>query len=177
MIEDQKRQHRRMNQTPSPSRSGFTLAEMVGVLMLMTTIIGMVATLTGRALTKYAHTMDRAMAIRMDSYWMERFRRDVHLATDSTIDPSGQSLVLISNPNESIEYTSTDTQLIRRRTIYGRMLSEEVLQHSMRYRFQRKPMPKGDLIVASSETSKESSDQFDSAEILARLGCQRKEIK
>ena len=165
--------YRRMKSTRPRPRNGFTLAEMVGVLILTTTIIGMVATLTGKALSKYTHTIDRAMAVRMDSYWMERFRSDVHFATDSTIDPTGQSLQLAGEQNETIEYYSTDTQLIRRRSLGGQIRSEETLRTPLRFRFQRKPMANCDLMIASSE----SSDPIDSCEIHARLGCQRRQIR
>ena len=111
--------------TTTNRRSGYTLVEMLAVLMLVSSLITMVGVLLRRSLVGYSQTIDRAFQIQATDRWTERLRNEVHHARDAVVSDDHLSLTLRIDKLESINYTYDGNAIIRQRIVDGRLNSVE----------------------------------------------------
>ena len=106
-------------------KRGYTLIEMVAVLILISTLIPIVGSLLRRSLTAYSQTLDRAFQVQASDRWTERLRHEIHQANNAIISDDQLSLTLRMSDQESILYFQNGTATARQRRIAERTLVTE----------------------------------------------------
>ena len=84
-------------------KRGYTLIEMIAVLILVSTLIPIIGSLLRRSLSAYSQTLDRAFQVQARDRWAERLRREIHQAVDANISDDQLSLTLTMSSQESIQ--------------------------------------------------------------------------
>ncbi len=106
-------------------RMGHTLIELAAVLVLLSTLTGIVGALLRRSLVGYAQTVDRALELRLTDAWMERLRSEINEASEAQVDTEGSVLVLKVVDGETIQYGHDESGTVRQRTVNDRTLALE----------------------------------------------------
>lgn len=106
-------------------RMGHTLIELAAVLVLLSTLTGIVGALLRRSLVGYSQTVDRAFEMRLTDAWMERLRSEINEASDANIDADGSVLVLKVADRETLQYGHDESGTTRQRTVDDRTLAIE----------------------------------------------------
>ncbi len=101
-------------------KRGYTLIEMIAVLILISALIPIVGSLLRRSLFAYSQTLDRAFQVQASDRWTERLRHEIHQATNAIISDDQLSLTLRMSAQESIKYFQNGTATARQRRIAER---------------------------------------------------------
>ena len=123
--------------TQNKRRDGYTLIEMLAVLMLVSTLITMVGVLLRRSLVGYSQTIDRAFQIQASERWTERIRNEIHQAEDAVVSDDHLSITLRISETESTMYTNDGDATIRQRIANGRVQSVELSPWRSSLRFAK----------------------------------------
>ena len=126
-------------------RMGHTLIEMAAVLVLLSTLTGIVGALLRRSLVGYSQTVDRAFEMRLTDVWMERLRSEINEAGEANVDADGSVLVLKVADRETIQYCHDEIGTNRQRTVNDRTLAMERI-HWPAPRFAKKETNKCSMI-------------------------------
>ena len=106
-------------------RMGHTLIELAAVLVLLSTLTGIVGALLRRSLVGYSQTVDRAFDLRLTDVWMERLRSEINEASEANVDADGSALALKVADRETIQYGHDESGTTRQRTVNDRKLAME----------------------------------------------------
>ena len=131
-------------------RLGHTLIEMAAVLVLLSTLSGIVGALLRRSLVGYSQAVDRAFDVRATDFWLERMRNEINEASEATVDADGTSLVLKVANHETIHYGRDESGTTRQRTVNDRTLALERI-HWPTTRFEKRnsdACPMIDVVIA-----------------------------
>lgn len=126
-------------------RMGHTLIEMAAVLILLSTLTGIVGALLRRSLVGYSQTVDRSFEMRLTDVWMERLRAEINEASNANVDADGSVLVLKVSDRETIQYGHDESGTTRQRTVDDRTLAMERI-HWPAPRFAKKDSDTGSII-------------------------------
>ncbi len=132
---------------------GYTLIEMIAVLILVSALIPIVGSLLRRSLSAYSQTLDRAFQVQASDRWTERLRHEIHQATNAIISDDQLSLTLRMSAQESILYFQNGTATARQRRIAERILVLERSPWPAPLRFKQLDSPVCPLIEVSVEPS------------------------
>jgi len=113
-------------------RSGYTLVEMVTVIGLMTSILGLASVLMRRSVACYSQSLEQATALATQERWCERIRSDLSQSDLATISDDAKSLTLVMSETERIQYEIVESGLTRQRTLSGRTLPIESWKRRIR---------------------------------------------
>lgn len=127
-------------------KRGYTLIEMVAVLILISTLIPIVGSLLRRSLTAYSQTLDRAFHVQASDRWTERLRHEIHQASNAIISDDQLSLTLKMSSQESILYFQNGTATARQRRLAERTLVIERSPWPSPLRFKKTDSPVCPLI-------------------------------
>jgi len=133
-------------------RIGHTIIEMAAVLVLLSTLTGIVGALLRRSLVGYSQAVDRAFDVRATDFWMERLRSEINEASEATVDADGSSLVLRVADRETMHYGHDERGTTRQRIVNDRTLPLERI-HWPPPRFEKKHSDTCsmiDVIIASN---------------------------
>ena len=106
-------------------RMGHTLIELAAVLVLLSTLTGIVGALLRRSLVGYSQTVDRAFDLRLTDVWTERLRAEINEASEANVDADGSVLVLKVADRETIQYGQDESGTTRQRTVNDRKMAME----------------------------------------------------
>ncbi len=135
-----------------PTRKrGYTLIEMVAVLIVISAIVPIVGSLLRRSLTAYSQTLDRAFQVQASDRWTERLRHEIHQASHTIISDDQQSLTLKMSAQESILYFQDGITTARQRRLAERTLVIERSPWPSPLRFKQLDSPVCPLIEVSVE--------------------------
>jgi hypothetical protein len=109
-------------------RMGHTLIEMAAVLVLLSTLTGIVGALLRRSVVGYSQTVDGAFEMRLTDVWMERLRLEINEASEVNVDADGSVLALKVADRETIQYGHDESGTTRQRTVNDRTLAMERIQ-------------------------------------------------
>jgi len=121
----------------SNRRCGYTLIEMIAVLVLTTSLITLSTALLRRSIVGYSRTMDQAFQVQSKDRWIDRLRNDVHQANQSVISDDRLALTLKISDLESLLYFKDGETTIRQRILDGRKLAMERSPWNSVFRFTR----------------------------------------
>ncbi len=142
-------------------KRGYTLIEMVAVLILVSALIPIIGSLLRRSLTAYSQTIDRAFQVQACDRWTERLRQDIHQAVDAIISDDQLSLILKMSAQENVRYYQDGASTARQRHIGDRALAIERAPWPAPLRFKKTDSTVCPLIDVEIETG---------VDIQARLG-------
>ena len=142
-------------------KRGYTLIEMVAVLILITALIPIIGSLLRRSLSAYSQTIDRAFQVQACDRWTERLRQDIHQAVDANISDDQLSLTLKMSAQETVLYFQAGAATARQRHIGDRPLAIERSPWPAPLRFKKTESPVCPLIDVAIESG---------VDIQARLG-------
>lgn len=126
-------------------RQGHTLIELAAVLVLLSTLTGIVGALLRRSLVGYSQTVDRSFEMRLTDVWMERLRAEINEASNANVDADGSVLVLKVSDRETIQYGHDESGTTRQRTVDDRTLAMERI-HWPAPRFAKKDSDTASII-------------------------------
>ena len=142
-------------------KRGYTLTEMIAVLILVSALIPIIGSLLRRSLTAYSQTMDRSFHVQACDRWTERLRQDIHQAVDANFSEDQLSMTLKTSAQESIQYYQDGAATARQRHIGDRALAIEQAPWPSPLRFKKTDSPVCALIEVAIEPG---------VEIQARMG-------
>lgn len=142
-------------------KRGYTLIEMVAVLILISALVPIVGSLLRRSLFAYSQTLDRAFHVQASDRWTERLRHEIHQASNTIISDDQLSLTLKMSAQESILYFQNGTATARQRRLAERTLVIERSPWPSPLRFKKTDSPVCPLIEVAVEPG---------VDIQARLG-------
>lgn len=116
---------------------GYTLLEMIGVLILISALIPIIGSLLRRSLSAYSQTIDRAFQVQACDRWTERLRQDIHQAVDANISDDQLSMTLKLSTRENVRYYRDGTATARQRQVEDRALAIERSPWSSELRFKK----------------------------------------
>jgi len=142
-------------------KRGYTLIEMVAVLILVSALIPIIGSLLRRSLSAYSQTLDRAFQVQACDRWTERLRQDIHQAVVANISEDQLSMTLTMSAQENVRYFQDGAATARQRHVEGRALAIERSPWPAPLRFKKTESPVCSLIDVAIESG---------VDIQARLG-------
>ena len=142
-------------------KRGYTLIEMVAVLILVSALIPIIGSLLRRSLSAYSQTIDRAFQVQASDRWTERLRQDIHQAVVANISEDQLSMTLKMSAQENVRYYQDGAATARQRHVGGRALAIERSPWIEPLRFKKTESPVCSLIEVAIEPG---------VDIQARLG-------
>ncbi len=131
-------------------KKGYTLVEMVAVLMLVLPLISLVGILLRRSVVQYSNTIDRAFEMRAVEQWTERIRGEIHEANDAIVSNDGSSLTLTFSNQENTRYFQDGLRTVRQRSLDGRLLAIERSPWSSALHFMKTESSMTHMIVVET---------------------------
>ena len=142
-------------------KRGYTLIEMIAVLILVSALIPIIGSLLRRSLSAYSQTIDRAFQVQASDRWTERLRQDIHQAVVANISEDQLSMTLKMSAQENVRYYQDGAATARQRHIGDRALAIERSPWPSPLRFKKTDSPVCPLIEVAIEPG---------VEIQARMG-------
>ena len=142
-------------------KRGYTLIEMIAVLILVSALIPIIGSLLRRSLSAYSQTIDRAFQVQASDRWTERLRQDIHQAVDANISEDQLSMTLKMSAQENVRYYQDGAATARQRHAGGRALAIERSPWPAPLRFKKTESPVCPFIDVAIEPG---------VDIQARLG-------
>lgn len=109
----------------SQRKNGYTLIEMIAVLVMVLPIILLVSLMLRRSMVQYTRTINQAFEMRSIDQWTQRMRDEIHEANEASVSADGSSLTLTCSNQENTRYFQEGLTTWRQQTIKGRSLAIE----------------------------------------------------